>query len=69
MSTSCKDGAMASAPTLPEWVYVFVNPGSSMAVMNLKITGQYTSSVLAALSEPGFAASYARCSRAAKGRL
>lgn len=39
-------------------MYVFVNPGNVMAVMNLQITGQYTSSVLAAMSDADFAATY-----------
>jgi hypothetical protein len=45
--------------TPPEWVYVFVDPNNVMAVMNLQITGQYTSSVLAALADPDFASGYA----------
>lgn len=43
---------------VPEWLYVFVNPGSPMAVMNLDITGHYSSPVVAALAEPGFPAAY-----------
>jgi len=43
----------------PAWVYVFVNQSNPMAVMNLDITGQFSSPVLAAMEEPGFAASYA----------
>lgn len=44
--------------TLPEWVYLFVDPSNAMAVMNLQITGQYTSPVLAALADPDFARAY-----------
>ncbi|HTW41065.1 MAG TPA: hypothetical protein VMD79_01975 [Solirubrobacteraceae bacterium] len=50
---------MASAPILPEWVYVFVSPHNPMAVMNLQITGRYTSPALGELQDPAFAASYA----------
>lgn len=50
---------MAPDQTPPEWVYVFVDPNNSMAVMNLEITGRYTSSVLAAISDDSdFAAAY-----------
>jgi hypothetical protein len=49
---------VASKQSLPEWVYVFVDRGNPIAVMNLQITGQYTSSVLAAMSDPDFAAAY-----------
>jgi hypothetical protein len=50
---------MDSIQELPDWVYVFVNPGNVMAVMNLQITGQYTSSALAAMEDEGFAFAYA----------
>lgn len=43
---------------LPEWLYVFVDPTNPMSVMNLKITGRYTSTVLAALEAPAFHAAY-----------
>ena len=48
----------SSAVTL-EWLYVFVDPTNSMAVMNLTITGRYSSSVLAALDDKSFAQAYA----------
>jgi hypothetical protein len=48
-----------SVLTVPEWVYVFVNPQSPMAVMNLRITGRYVSSALADVEiDPQFAAAY-----------
>lgn len=51
---------MTTPQTIPDWVYVFVSPHCPMAVMNLKITGQYTSPVLAAMtSDPAFAEAYA----------
>jgi hypothetical protein len=50
---------MADTNQLPDWFYVFVNQGNSRAVMNLDITGQYSSPVLAAMGEPEFAGAYA----------
>ena len=50
---------MDSIQVLPDWVYVFVDPGNVMAVMNLQITGQYTSSALAAMEDKRFASAYA----------
>jgi hypothetical protein len=49
---------MIPTPGLPDWVYVFVDPNNVMAVMNLKITGQYTSSALAAMEDERFASAY-----------
>ena len=54
-----QDADMQPHNPLPEWVYVFVSPQNSMAVMNLQITGQYSSPILAAMGDPAFAASYA----------
>lgn len=48
-----------ASPTPPESVYVFVDPGNSMAVMNLQITGRYSSTAVAAISDPAFASAYA----------
>ncbi len=43
---------------LPDWVYIFVNQGNNMAVMNLQITGRYSSPVLVALEDPNFRTAY-----------
>lgn len=43
---------------LPDWLYVFVNRGNPAAVMNLEITGQYSSPVLAEFGNAEFAAAY-----------
>jgi hypothetical protein len=51
---------MSPQRALPDWVYVFVSPGSSMAVMNLQITGRFISPVLADLDiDPAFREKYA----------
>jgi hypothetical protein len=50
---------VTSSAVTPEWLYVFVDPTNSMAVMNLTITGRYSSSVLAALDDKSFAQAYA----------
>jgi hypothetical protein len=50
---------MDSVQELPNWVYVFVDPGNVMAAMNLQITGQYASSALAAMEDKSFASAYA----------
>jgi hypothetical protein len=52
-----KDKTMPNG--LPEWLFVFVNPANSMAVMNLQITGRYSSPALAGLDDKKFAAAYA----------
>lgn len=49
---------MASQQPVPEWVYVFVNPYNSVAVLNLRNTGQYVSPVAGHLHEPEFARAY-----------
>jgi hypothetical protein len=48
----------STGATVPEWLHVFV-ASQPMAVMNLQITGQYTSPVVAAAADPAFAAAYA----------
>jgi hypothetical protein len=50
---------MSSRAPTPEWVYVFVAQDQPMAVMNLQITGRYSSPVIAALEDPAFVAAYA----------
>ena len=51
--------AMAPQLAVPEWLYVLVLPSSSMAVMNLQVTGRFTSPVLAGLEDPEFRRKYA----------
>jgi hypothetical protein len=43
---------------LPDWLYIFVDRANPMAVINLEITGQYSSSILAEMTDPEFAAAY-----------
>jgi hypothetical protein len=47
------------APDTARRVYVFVDGGNPKVVMNLQITGQYTSAVLTGMSDPAFAAACA----------
>jgi hypothetical protein len=49
---------MQPSNQLPDWLYVFVNTANPIAVMNLEITGQYNSPVLAGLEDKKFAAAY-----------
>lgn len=50
---------MQALSKLPDWLYVFVNTANSIAVMNLQITGQYSSPVIAGMEDRKFASAYA----------
>lgn len=49
---------MESVVRVPDLLYVFVNETNLMAAMNLEVAGRFSSSVVAALRDPEFAAAY-----------
>lgn len=56
---SASDQSPPQAVAVGQTVFVFINQASSMAVMNLEITGQFVSPVYAAVADASFRSAYA----------